>query len=189
MNQRMLAIISGIVLVILVAGGVLYVKFHPQQLQNASTAPVTTQLSVGDPAPQFTMPSTAGFFDLSKVTQPVLIEIFATWCPHCQRETVVMNKLFAAYGKRVKFLAIPGSPFGMDGTSPASQFDVLNFTIKFGVKYPIGEYDPNLTVAKLLLKGGYPTIAIVGRDKKIAYINSGEIPYDDLAAALNQVLK
>jgi thiol-disulfide isomerase/thioredoxin len=187
MNQRTLAIISAVVLVVLVAGGIIYVKFHPSQLQNASTAPVNAQLSVGQKAPDFSLPTTAGAFDLATATQPVLIEIFATWCPHCQRETAVMNKLYAAYGKRVAFLAIPGSPFGMDGTSPESQFDVLNFTIKFNVKYPIGIYDPDLIVAKQYLKGGYPTLAIVDRNKNLAYYNSGEIPYQELAAALNRV--
>ncbi|HTZ53690.1 MAG TPA: TlpA disulfide reductase family protein [Candidatus Acidoferrum sp.] len=189
MNQRTLAIISAIVLVVLVAGGVIYVKLHPAQLQNASSAPVNAPLAAGTKAPTFTLPTTAGPFDLATVKQPVLIEIFATWCPHCQRETAVMNKLYAAYGKRVAFLAIPGSDTAMDGASPESQFDVLNFTIKFNVKYPIGVYDPNLTVAKEYLKGGYPTIAIVDRNKNIAYINSGEVPYPELAAALNQVLR
>lgn len=189
MNQRALAVISGLVLVVLVAAGILYVKLHPSQLQNASSAPVNALLVAGVKAPTFTLPSTAGPFDLATVTKPVLIEIFATWCPHCQRETAVMNKLYAAYGKRVAFLAVPGSDTAMDGASPSSQFDVLNFTIKFDVKYPIGVYDPNLTVAKMYLRGGYPTIAIIGRDKDIAYINSGEIPYQELAAALDKVLR
>ena len=189
MNQRVLAIISAAVLVALVAGGILYVKLRPSQLQNASSAPVNAPLLTGAKAPTFTLPTTAGAFDLATVSKPVLIEIFATWCPHCQRETAVMNQLFAAYGKRVMFLAIPGSDTAMDGASPASQLDVLNFALKFNVKYPVAVYDPNLTVAKEYLKGGYPTIAIVDRNKNLAYYNSGEIPYQELAAALNAVLK
>ncbi|HEX8806353.1 MAG TPA: TlpA disulfide reductase family protein [Candidatus Aquilonibacter sp.] len=188
MTQRTLALISAIVLIVLAAGGILYVKLHPAQLQNASTAPLNAPLAVGVKAPLFTLPTTAGPFDLATVTKPVLIEIFATWCPHCQRETAVMNELFAAYGKRVAFISIPGSPFGMDGTSPASQADVLNFMIKFTVKYPVAAFDPNLTVARQYLKGGYPTIAIVDRNKHIAFIDSGEIPYRGLAPELDKVL-
>ena len=37
-------------------------------------------------APQFEVATTAGYFDLSKTRKPVFLEIFATWCPHCQRE-------------------------------------------------------------------------------------------------------
>lgn len=189
MNQRVLALLSLIVLAALVAGGILYARLHGAQLKNASSAPVNAAVAAGQKAPEFTLPTTAGPFDLATVTKPVLLEIFATWCPHCQRETVVMNQLYAAYGSRVAFLAVPGSDTGMDGASPESQFDVLNFQIRFNVKYPIAQYDPNLTVAKLYLKAGYPTVVVIDRNKMVIYINDGEIPYKELAAALDQVLK
>jgi len=189
MKQRNLVIISVAVILIIIAGAAAYAFTHQQQLKNASSAPVNAAATLGGDAPTFALPTTAGPFDLATVTKPVFLEIFATWCPHCQRETVVLNELYAAYGKRVQFLAVPGSDTGMDGSSPESQFDVLNFQIRFAVKYPIGAYDPNLTVAKQYLKGGYPTIAVIGTDKKIAYINSGEVPYKELAAALDKVLK
>jgi cytochrome c biogenesis protein CcmG, thiol:disulfide interchange protein DsbE len=189
MNQRVLAIASAAVLAVLVIGGILYVRLHPSgQLSNASSAPVNASAQIGQKAPEFSIPSTQGPFDLTTVDKPVFLEIFATWCPHCQRETAVLNKLYAAYGSRVAFIAIPGSDTAMDGASPESQFDVLNFQMRFNAKYPIGAYDPNLTVAKLYLKGGYPTIAIIDRNKTIAYLNSGEVPYGELAAALNRVL-
>jgi cytochrome c biogenesis protein CcmG, thiol:disulfide interchange protein DsbE len=189
MNQRVLALLSLLVLAVLIAGGILFAKMHGAQLNNASTAPVSAAVAIGQKAPEFTLPTTAGAFDLATVTKPVLLEIFATWCPHCQRETVVMNQLYAAYGSRVAFLAVPGSDTGMDGASPESQFDVLNFQIRFNVKYPIAQYDPNLTVAKLYLKGGYPTVAVIDRNKTIAYINDGEIPYKELASELDKALK
>lgn len=189
MNRRNLIIIS-VIVVLVIAGAAVWIALHPtQQLQNASTAPVNATASLGQKAPNFSIPSTAGDFDLATVKKPVLLEFFATWCPHCQRETTVMNKLYAAYGSRVAFLAIPSSNTAMDETSPESQFDVLQFQIRFNVKYPIGAYDPNLTVAKEYLKGGYPTIAVIGKDKKIAYINSGEVPFPELAAVLDKALK
>jgi thiol-disulfide isomerase/thioredoxin len=190
MNRRTLAIATLIVLVVIVVGAVIYLQTNPSRgLTNASTAPSNAGVRVGETAPQFTLPSTAGTFNLDALTRPALIEIFATWCPHCQRETVVMNKLYAAYGSRVAFLAVPGSDTAMDGSSPETQFDVLNFQVQFKVKYPIAAYDPNLAVAKRYLNGGYPTIVIVGRDKKIAYVTSGETPYAELASALNAALK
>lgn len=189
MNQRVLAILSLFVVAVLVVAGIVYVRMHQSQLQNASSAPVNAAAQIGAKAPEFSLPTTAGAFDLATVDKPVFLEIFATWCPHCQRETAVINQLYAAYGSRVAFLAVPGSDTGMDGASPESQFDVLNFQIRFKVKYPIAAYDPNLTVAKLYLKGGYPTIAIVDRSKTITYLNSGEVPYKELATALSAVLK
>lgn len=190
MNRRTLGIVSILIVAILVIGGVVYLKLHPSsQLQNASTAPVEAAVDIGSRAPQFTLPTTQGPFDLNAETKPIFLEIFATWCPHCQRETAVLNALYAAYGSRVAFIAIPGSTTGMDGTSPESPFDVLNFAIAFKVKYPIAEYDPNLTVAKLYLKGGYPTMAVIGKNKIVSYINSGEVPQKELAAQLERALK
>lgn len=190
MNRRLLAVLSVVIIAIVIIGGALYLRLRPSgQLNNASQAPVNASVDVGQTPPEFTLPSTAGTFDLNAQTKPVFLEIFATWCPHCQRETVVLNRLYAAYGSRVAFLAVPGSDTGMDGSSPESQFDIINFQIRFNVKYPIAAYDPNLTVARQYLKGGYPTIIIVNKDHKVAYANSGEVPYDTLAGALNAVLK
>jgi cytochrome c biogenesis protein CcmG, thiol:disulfide interchange protein DsbE len=190
MNQRLLGIITVVVLAVLVVAGIMYVKLRPStQLQNASSAPGEAAIEIGSKAPQFSIPTTQGGFDLSAQTKPVFLEVFATWCPHCQRETAVINALYASYKSRVAFIAIPGSTTGMDGTSAESPFDVLNFQIAFKVKYPIAVYDPNQTVAQLYLKGGYPTIAIIGKNKVIAYLNSGEIPQKELAAAITATLK
>ncbi len=189
MNQRMLAMLSVAVVVVLAIAGVLYVKLHPsQQLQNASVAPVKAAAAMGQRAPEFVTATTHGVFDLNKLKTPAFIEIFATWCPHCQRETAVIERLYKAYGSRVAFVAIPGSDTGMDGTSPESQLDVLAFQNRFGVSYPIGAYDPSLTIANQYLQGGFPTIAIVDTNKTISYLNSGEVPYGELAAAIARTL-
>jgi thiol-disulfide isomerase/thioredoxin len=190
MKQRVVATASLLVVALLAIGGVMYVKLHPSaQLANASSAPVNAAAQAGQKAPEFSMPTTAGPFDLALARKPVLLEIFATWCPHCQRETQVLNRLYARYGSRVAFVAVPGSDTAMDETSPASEADLLSFEARFAVKYPIGLYDPNLSIAKLYLKGGYPTIAIIDAGKTIVYLNSGEVLYQDLAAILDRVLK
>jgi thiol-disulfide isomerase/thioredoxin len=189
MNQRVLASLSVLVLAVLVIGGVVYLKLHPsQQLENASAAPVLATAAVGQTAPQFTIPTTAGTFDLNAVKQPAFIEIFATWCPHCQRETQIVNALYAKYHDKVAFVAVPGSDTAMDESSPASQADLLAFQTRFNVTYPIAVYDPNLTIAKQYLKGGYPTIAIVDAKKKITYLSSGEIPIAELDKQIAKVL-
>jgi thiol-disulfide isomerase/thioredoxin len=190
MNRRVLAIASVLVVAALIIAGVVIARLHPsQQLQNASKAPTVGVAALGKPAPQFVTPTTGGEFDLSKQTMPVFLEIFATWCPHCQRETAVINRLYDNYRARIAFVAIPGSNTGMDGTSPESQDDVLSFQQQFKVQYPIAEFDPNLTIANQYLQGGFPTIAIIGRNKSISYLNSGEVPYDELSGQLQRALK
>ena len=86
------------------------------------------------------------------------------------------------------FVGVSGSDTAIDGTSPASQADVLNWVRRFNVQYPVA-YDASLGVANSYLQGGFPTIAIIGRDKTVAYLNSGEIAYADLDAALRKVLR
>lgn len=190
MNQRTLGALSIAILAVLVVGAVLFVKLRPsQQLQNASTAPINATAAMGQKAPNFQTPTTAGPFDLAAVDKPVFLEIFATWCPHCQRETSVIDRLYAKYKDRVAFLAVPGSDTGMDGTTPESQLDVLNYQVRFKAQYPIGAYDPQLAVAHLYLKGGFPTIAIIDKSKTIAYLNSGEIPFGELDAQLAKVTR
>jgi thiol-disulfide isomerase/thioredoxin len=188
MNQRVLAAVSLLVLAVLVIGGVVYLKLNPsKQLQNASSAPVNATAAVGQRAPQFSIPTTAGAFDLNAQTEPVFVEIFATWCPHCQHETAVINRLYQKFHGTIAFVSIPGSDTGMDGTSPASQADLLAFQSRFQIAYPIAVYDPDLTIAKQYLKGGYPTIAIVDTHKTIVFLQSGEIPEGELDAELTKV--
>ena len=85
------------------------------------TAPPFNQLSVGDSAPLFSAATTQGAFSLGATHRPVFLEIFATWCPHCQRETVVLNQLYEKYEKRVDFVAVTGSPY-----APRSRFSRID---------------------------------------------------------------
>lgn len=190
MNQRTLAILSVAVLAVLVVGAIVFVRMRPStQLQNASTAPIAGTAAQGQKAPQFQAPTTAGPFDLDAQTKPVFLEVFATWCPHCQRETAVLDKLYAKYKDRVAFIAVPGSTTGMDGSSPESQGDVFAYEERFHALYPIAAYDPNLTVAKMYLMSGFPTLAVIAKNKTITYINSGEVSYAELDAELAKVTR
>lgn len=195
MKERPIAVATIGIVVLIVAGAIAWYVTHPsRQLQNASQSPVVGKAQVGQTAPEFQASTTGGFFDLAKTDKPVFLEVFATWCPHCQRETAVIDKLFANYGSRVAFVAVSGSDTAMDNTSESSPLDVLNFAQQFNVRYPIA-YDPLIrepnnpkSVANLYLQGGFPSFAVIGRDKKVTYLSSGEISYDDLAAELKKVL-
>jgi thiol-disulfide isomerase/thioredoxin len=163
--------------------------------QSASVAPTQAQVSVGQVAPEFAASTTAGPFDLAKNGgKPTLLELFASWCPHCQRETAVLNTLYAKYQGKVNVVAVSASATGAGfdgageaGQAPESQADVVDFAQKFNVTYPIA-FDPDLDVAKKYLQGGFPTIVVIGADDKVEAIRSGEIPLGDLSAALDAAL-
>ncbi|MEO6836595.1 MAG: TlpA disulfide reductase family protein [Candidatus Tumulicola sp.] len=189
MNQRQLAIVSvAIVAIIAIAAIVAYAWWPSHRLQTASQPLAAGKAQVGQPAPDFVVSTTAGLFDLAKTDKPVFLEVFATWCPHCQRETAVVDRLYQKYKSEVNFVAVSGSDTAIDGTSPASQLDVLNWEQRFNAQYPVA-YDATLGVAGSYLQGGFPTIVIIGKDKSIAYVNSGEVSYYDLAAAIQKTLR
>lgn len=181
--------------IVVAAAFVGYAVHPPRDIAQASQAAAIGKAQVGQPAPQFAVATTSGLFDLEKTDKPVLLEVFATWCPHCQRETSVVDRLFHNYGSRVAFVAVSGSPTAMDHTSDSSPLDVLNFAQQFNVQYPIA-YDPRVqdpndqgSVVNLYLQGGFPTFAVIGKDKNVTYLDSGEIAYNDLAAELEKVLR
>jgi thiol-disulfide isomerase/thioredoxin len=178
--------VSVLVIVAIVVISILRVRHPSSQLQSASQAPVVGALQIGSKAPEFRIQTTAGLFDLDEQHRPVLLEIFASWCPHCQRETAVMNQLYNGFKSRVAFVAVPGSATGMDGTSPESAEDLVNFMQRFHVAYPVAVFDPQLAVANEYIQGGYPTIAVIGSTGRITYLSSGEIPYATLADALSK---
>ena len=151
----------------------------------ASDAPSNATIAVGQKAPEFSAFTNGGPFDLASAGgRPTLLEVFATWCPHCQRETAVLNRLYATYKTRANVVAVSGSPYAIDETSPETRDDVNAFAAKFAVTYPVA-FDPNLDVAHKYLQGGFPTVVLIGQNGVIQSIRDGEIPERDLAAALD----
>jgi thiol-disulfide isomerase/thioredoxin len=157
----------------------------PQAAQTPN--PQASSLVVGSKAPLFNVTTNAGPFDLASVGTPVFLEVFASWCPHCQREVPIVDALAKQYAGKVAFVGVSGSPYGIDGSSPENQADINQWIDKLNVTYPIA-FDPDLTVANHYLQGGYPTIVMIGADKTVKYVNSGEISPAVLQKALNAVL-
>lgn len=176
--------IGVVVLLIIVA-----VAVASRTPKTATEAPMYAPLKVGQDAPSFSVSSTGGPISVPVGDKkPVVLEVFATWCPHCQREAATLNGIFARYGDRIHLVAVSGSPYAMDQTNPESQGDVFAFTRRFNVRYPVA-FDGDLVVAKKYLQGGYPTVVVVGRDNKIRSVRDGEIPENLLTKDIDAALK
>jgi thiol-disulfide isomerase/thioredoxin len=158
-------------------------------VSNASQTvnPDATKLTVGSVAPTFSITSNAGQFDLASVSTPVFLEVFASWCPHCQHEVPIVDALAKQYAGKVAFIGISGSPYGIDGSSPENQADINEWVQKLNVTYPIA-FDPDLKIANLYLQGGYPTIVMIDSHKVVRYVNSGELTPAELQTGLNGIL-
>ena len=165
------------------------VAFASRAPKAASDAPIFVALQVGRPAPPFSVTTNRGPFTMpAEDRKPALLEVFATWCPHCQDEVSVMNPLFLRYGDKVDFAAVTGSPYAMDEESPISRADVEKFVRLLKVRYPVA-YDPKLAVAQKYLQAGFPTIVVVDRDGQVAAIHVGEISEKTLSKDLDKALQ
>ncbi|MGH2410370.1 MAG: TlpA disulfide reductase family protein, partial [Chloroflexota bacterium] len=126
----------------------------------------------------------------------VLLEFFAVWCPHCQRESTVINQLDTNFGpKGLQTLAVLASPYGRNydtsggsDTSIVTKSDVRWFEKTFGVQHPT-LIDPTFATVNTYNATSYPTLYVVDRKGVIRYANTGEQPYSALAAAITAALK
>lgn len=186
-NSRMLLWITVAVVIVGVLIAIRYANSGGVQ-KSATQAPALSTAKLGEPAPEFAAATTQGYFDLAKAGKPVFLEVFATWCPHCQRETAIIDQLYQKYKDRMDFIAVTGSSVGMDHQSPSSEQDTLNFAQQFHAQYPVA-FDGALSVAKQYLQGGYPTLVVIDSDKKITYLSSGETSFAELDNAFKSALK
>jgi thiol-disulfide isomerase/thioredoxin len=184
MNRRVILYVT---LAVLAIGAIVAVALSNRVPQAAQTVNPTSTLAVGSKAPPFAIDTNAGHFDLSSISSPVFLEVFATWCPHCQHEVPIIDALASKYSGKVAFVGVTGSPLAVDYSSPESQADVQAWVQRLGVTYPIA-FDANLTVANAYLQGGYPTLVLIDKNKKIAYIGEGEVPPATLSKMIDKVL-
>lgn len=169
-------LIVAVTLVVFALIGIVAVGLASRIPKIATAAPISAHLDIGQVAPDFSVSTTAGPFSLSAAGhKPVLLEVFATWCPHCQRETATLNAVYERYKDTVDIVAVTGSPIAADGNSPASQADLMRFVSGLDVKYPVA-YDASLDVAKKFLQSGYPTLVLIGKDGRVASLHVGETP-------------
>src|ERR1700694_4236944 len=115
----------------------------------------------------------------SLATKPYLLEIFATWCPHCQRMTKVLRAIRARVPEsRLAMLSVTGSPYAANSTPDnlvsENQDDVNKFDTTYGITWATF-FDPDLTVTKKFGLNGFPTIFIVDKKGTIVYADSGEV--------------
>ncbi len=160
--------------------------------------PGSQVLSVGAKAPDFTLKTVDGKpYSLSSFKgKPVLLEFFAVWCPHCQRESKVINQLDTNFGpKGLQTIAVLASPYGRNydtsggsDTSIVTKSDVRWFDQTYGVQHPT-LIDPTFATVNKYNASSYPTLYVLDRQGVIRYANSGEQPYAALAAPISAALK
>jgi thiol-disulfide isomerase/thioredoxin len=178
-----------VTILVIVAGIFIAIRYaNTGNVQKSATqAPTVGTAQQGQKAPEFQAATDHGYFDLAKTDKPVFLEVFATWCPHCQRETTIIDRLYAKYKNQVDFVAVTGSNVGMDHQSPESEQDTLNFIHQFHTQYPVA-FDGSMSVANAYLQGGYPTLVVIDKNKTVSYLSSGETSFGELDSAIKKAL-
>jgi len=191
--------IATIVAVVVMLGIIAYAVVQRNVLVNgASVAPqsipsLPPPVKVGAQAPGFFVDTKGGALSAASFAgQPYMLEIFATWCPHCQRMTAVLRDIRAKFpSDRFGMVSVTGSPIGMQSTAdklvPENQADVDAFDAQFRLTWP-SAFDQNLTVVKAWGLSGFPQIFIVDKRGVVRYAHSGEVDEKTLAAKIDRVM-
>jgi protein SCO1/2 len=121
-----------------------------------------------------------GFTDLKQRLQdlhgyPVVLNVWASWCPPCRAEFPVLASVSALYGRQVAFV-------GADIEDTASDADA--FLAKHPVSYPSYQTS-SAALDSIAPMEGTPTTLFIGRDGKVAYAHIG--PYESEASLEDDV--
>ena len=121
---------------------------------------------VGDKAPQWTLADSEGVEHSMREYRGklVIMDFWATWCPHCRNATPAMQKIHDEYASRgVAILAVNCRERG--------EIDPVKFVRDRGFDYPI-LVDGN-TVAPRYRVQGIPAFFVIGPDGRLLYRGSG----------------
>jgi cytochrome c biogenesis protein CcmG/thiol:disulfide interchange protein DsbE len=152
-------------------------------LQRAATI-----LPAGTPAPNLTWTFNDQPGSLEALRgKPVVLEFFASWCPHCQSEVAVLRALQNKYGDKISIVAVSASPYGMDQRSPSSVVDIEAFQRRFNATYP-HFYDQQLIGARLYGVNSFPTLYLIDKNGVIQYSAEGAVPESVLSAQIEKLL-
>jgi thiol-disulfide isomerase/thioredoxin len=157
-------------------------------LSQAAGASGSVPLAVGAPAPAISEPTARGIFDSAASTKPFVVEFFAVWCPHCQREVPVMNELQRVDGNRIDIIAIPASPFAFDKATFLQQADLDQFAERFNTNYRIG-FDGLFSSAFDYGLASFPTFYVIGASRHVVAVETGEVPFEKLHADISLALQ
>jgi peroxiredoxin len=150
------------------------------------------QVAVGASGPDFSLPGVDGStYSLSaEKGKVVVLEFIATWCPHCQADAPMMNRLDAKYKpKGVQIFAINSTPRGHNNSDPAAMSDLQWFHDSYTVTFPL-LFDTELKSANDYGVSFYPSIYIVDKQGKVAFQPpDNELPSnEELSVVIDKLL-
>jgi thiol-disulfide isomerase/thioredoxin len=152
---------------------------------------------VGQPAPPLKIDSYLGPkpVALSQLSgSPVLLFFWAHWCGDCKAEGPVMARLNSEYGSRGLMLMAPTQLYGYaaqgEDAQPKQELPYIErvwqhfYPALHGVPVPVSKENFNLYGASTT-----PTLVLLDRAGRVALYHPGVMPYEDLKAAIEKVVR
>ena len=109
---------------------------------------------------------------------PVVVNVFASWCPPCRSELPAFARMMDAYGEKVRFLMVDLSAAG--GDTPE---DVAALLQALELDVPVW-YDDDGAVAYAYRVSAIPVTLFVTAQGELSYTQVGMITEEDLEARL-----
>jgi peroxiredoxin len=125
-SRRRWVLIAAVATVLVAAAVWLSLRGGESNVQSAPASPDRIELSaqggrnVGDPAPEFTAPTTNGQDFSLPVDKPAVLFFMAGWCTTCYAEAAALARIEQEYGDDVAILAV--SPDPSDNVEALRQF-------------------------------------------------------------------
>jgi thiol-disulfide isomerase/thioredoxin len=146
--------------------------------QEPATFPVAKEVQ-GTPLPDDTFDrlaggGTASFADYRGT--PLVVNVWAAWCPPCQQEMPAFEQVHQAMGDRVRFV-------GLDRAD--SRSDAQAFAKQRNITYDL-LFDPDDTFAPQIGVAVMPTTLLVSADGVVVKTLAGTVSADELTAAINE---
>jgi len=148
--------------------------FLASGIAGGCSEPARPRGEVGAPAPHFQARTLEGEpITLAEFQgQPVLLNIWATWCPPCRKEMPELQALHDELGGRG--LRIVGVSIDSEGSDNL----VREFLDDHGITYQILR-DPGDRASGAFRTQGVPTTVLIGRDGTVLWRRLGPFQSDD----------
>jgi thiol-disulfide isomerase/thioredoxin len=145
-------------------------------------SPRSTTLQAGETVPAFTAPELAGdtLHWTSYAGAPAVLSVWASWCPHCQAELPVLDRVMKDYSG-VGFVTIVTAIGSQPGPTPEE------YMLENQLDFPVAVDDESQTLAAAFGIQSFPTLFFVNSDGTVATQLTGEVADADLRSIIDSL--